>query len=352
MQKKDYNPLLSNCDSLIEEAITLSVLKEIGLAFKQGLMLMVERYVSIPTLSHRVKEFFNVLSHPFGGHANKVWEAQLKENIVRVKSSLPMHDNFEKLVNGSKTNIDKLLELKELADSNNGWLQKKIDDVLTVPFKEILDNRDLDKLNILLNNKEISKGIDLLYKTNSYGVNEIKNNFHSTAFYTQLYDSERYGTLAELFERIYKDTPDEVLQYIKKEGVTSIVSNFLVKLGSSIDSGVAASIHSSIFGIIAAKVYSYFKDNHMIDEITNQITTQDLVELNTPINQSPITPQSIPNVSRLEPTINHSIDQSIVTSQSFPDNSQLINHHDYATLAGGLAAGGLASYALYKHLKK
>ena len=68
VQKKDYIPLLSNCDNLIEE-YAREMLGSVG----QGMKHMIGRYTSLPSLSLKIKEFLNVLLHP-RKYTSEIWD--------------------------------------------------------------------------------------------------------------------------------------------------------------------------------------------------------------------------------------------------------------------------------------
>ncbi len=332
MQKKDYNPLLSNCDNLIEETITLSILKEIGLAFKQGLMLMVERYVSIPGLIGKLKEFFNVLKHPYGGHTNKIWEAKLEKSIDDVRSSF---DNINsEIAYVTKHPQDQLDVIERFAaKTENVKLAKEVADL-----RRKVDNSGIaykgsgeDRIKMTIDH---IRGLDETTEKFAFhqGVGEIKNGFRTAAI-NQINQNSAYDSLVNWFHAILVNDTKDLIQQIKSEGVHSLLSSYPVKMGAQADTSIAAMIEMSIFGTIASKVYSYFK-NDPDPVIQNVINTHNLVS--EPIIEPMPTPKYTPTIQEPHPAL---------------DLNPIDTSYSNVILAGGLAAGGLAGYALYKHLK-
>lgn len=297
MQKKDYNPLLNNCDNLIEEyigSIVAQELKSMSGAIGQGLKSMVSRYASFSSLSLKIKEFFKVLLHP-SKHASDTWDDQLLKNSMNVKDEL----SKVKIRMQVYSHQHRINELDDLAKTNS-----------------ILSGQ-LDHIRKTFIGQDLTNKLDDLF-VNTMGVDGVKNQFHSTVNQIHLTKDGMYLDIYDFINFIDTHTAEEIVHNIKAGGAGSFLSDGIVKLGSGLDSHVVLASYSYVLGRVCSGIYGFFNnkpilDSHVSDQVIQTVITPQLPE-------QPILPH-------------HAID-----------------HHNYGELAGGLAIG-LSGYALYKYLK-
>lgn len=323
VQKKDYIPLLSNCDNLIEE-YAREMLGSVG----QGMKHMIGRYTSLPSLSLKIKEFLNVLLHP-RKYTSEIWDDQLLKNSINVKSELD-RIKIQMLAYSHQYRID---ELDNLAKTNHQL------------------SSQLDYIRSKFTGSELTNRLDILFK-NTMGVNSVKNHFDSTVSQIHLFRDGMYLDIYNFINFIDNHTAQEIVQNIKSGGAGSFLSNSLVKFGSGLDSYVVLTTYSLILSKISAGIYNFFHNR----PIFNDPIALDVIQ-NTPTPQPQVSPpivdaKIIQNIPIPQPQVSPPvIDTDVI--QNTPIHQPLIDqssHHNYGELAGGLALG-LSGYALYKYLK-